>query len=406
MNRTPVLLLALAFGFALGLPALHAGDDDGQSRREKYRRLVERFDRDGDGRLSREERAAMREFLEELRGRDDQPDVPQTIDVETSQLYKIKPGAFKVKRADDDKGLHDPDRDKRIPLRITWPEGEGPFPLIVFCHGALGSKSGAEPLVTHWASHGYIVIQPTFGDSVSLMTEEEKRQVRSIQSLLNSPRVLKQWDQRPRDVSHVLDSLDELEKQFPGIRGRIDREKIAVAGHSYGAHTTMLLAGMRPVHPFSRKTVSFRDARIKAFIAISPQGPGKSLKEASYQSMTGPMLMITGDNDGSPMRGKENLAGDWRRKAYEYAPAGDTYLLWIKDAHHGFGGINGNARWPGAGPNAPDQVLTIKSTCLAFFDAYVQENKEARAYLASDTIEKETKQAATIEKKTEAEGED
>jgi hypothetical protein len=111
------------------------------------------------------------------------------------------------------------------------------------------------------------------------------------------------------------------------------------------------------------------------------------------------MLMITGDNDGSPMRGKEDLGGDWRRKAFDCVRPGDMYLLWVENAYHGFGGINGNQGWPGAGPNAPDQVLAIRTTCLAFFDAYLHDNKEAQAYLTSGTLAAETREAAAIEHK-------
>jgi predicted dienelactone hydrolase len=160
--------------------------------------------------------------------------------------------------------LRDTQRDKVIPLRITWPKADGPHPLIVFCHGALGSKDGGDPMANHWASHGYVVIRPTFGDSISLMSDEQKKHVRSIIGLLNSPHVGKQWDQRPKDVKRVLNSLSSLEKNVEGLAGKIDAKRIAVAGHSYGAHTTMLLSGMQLEHKLLGKFETFGDKRIKA----------------------------------------------------------------------------------------------------------------------------------------------
>jgi len=142
-------------------------DNDRSSRRE---RLIQRFDTDGDGRLDREERRRARAFVKQLRQRHRENEaIPQTVVPGTTDLYKLKTGPYTVESRQSFE-LRDPRRDKIIPLRITWPNARGPHPLIVFCHGALGSKDAGQPLVQHWASHGYVVIQPTFGDSMSLMS--------------------------------------------------------------------------------------------------------------------------------------------------------------------------------------------------------------------------------------------
>lgn len=208
--------------------------------------------------------------------------------------------------------------------------------------------------------------------------------------------MLSQWDDRPRDVKFILDSLDVIEQEVDGLSGRIDRERVGVAGHSFGAHTTMMLSGLQLRHPRLEHVENFHDERIDAAIAISPQGPGQSITRDSYTQMVGPMLMITGDHDGTPIKGREDKAGAWRRKAFEYAPAGDMYLLWIDGAHHGFGGINGEMNWPGAGPIAPDHVLFVKSTTLALFDAFLRDDDDAKAYLNSDQLAKETDGKATL----------
>jgi len=345
-------------------------------------KLLERFDTDGDGQLSAAERERAKKLVEEIGKRKGDEDRPQTIFAGKTDLYKVESGPDEVDVVETFL-LHDDTRNKDIPLRLTVPKSDGKHPLIIFCHGALGSKDGYQPLATHWASHGYVVIQPTFDDSISQMTEEEKKKVTSIVGLLNGPQVNKAWDQRPKDVHYVIDSLDLLEKKIPQLAGKIDRARIGVGGHSYGAHTSMLISGMLLRHPALREPPDFHDDRVKAIVMISPQGTGLTVNEESYKSMRGPILMITGDNDGSPRRGDEGKAGPWRKEAYDGCPPGDKYLLWVKDAHHGFGGIAGRSPFPGSGPGAPDQVILIQSTGLAFWDAYLRGDGTAMAYLAN-----------------------
>src|SRR4029077_19202514 len=64
--------------------------------------------------------------------------------------------------------LKDVKRSKEVQLRVHFPGGNGPFPLIVWSHGAGGSKDNYLTLMEHWASHGYITIQPTHSDSPAL----------------------------------------------------------------------------------------------------------------------------------------------------------------------------------------------------------------------------------------------
>ena len=365
------------------------------AQRGKLKQLIEKFDEDGDGRLSLSERAAARKYIQELAGAKKTKTIPQKLFPGKAKLYKLEQGPYKfgvVETFD----LKVPARKKTLPLRITYPLEQNKYPLIVWCHGALGSKDGNQPLVEHWVSHGYVVIQPTFGDSISLMTQDEKKKVKSIISLVNSPRVISQWDDRPQDVSHLLDSLDLLEEKIPALKGKIDHKKLGIAGHSFGAHTTMMICGMKLFNPFTGKPASYADDRFTAAVMISPQGLTKSVTKESYTEMKIPSLMITGDNDGSPMKGKENKAGEWRKKAFDLVPAGDKYLLWVKDAYHGFGGISGNKSFAGSGPISEDQVSIVKSTALAFFDAYLKQNQTARDYLHSSQLEKETGGAGEI----------
>ncbi len=53
--------------------------------------------------------------------------------------YKLEPGPFKVQTIKE-LVLRAEKQKKDLQLRINRPDGKGPFPIIVFSHGARGSK--------------------------------------------------------------------------------------------------------------------------------------------------------------------------------------------------------------------------------------------------------------------------
>ena len=46
-----------------------------------------------------------------------------------------------------------------------------------------------------------------------------------------------------RAVHFVIDQLDSLNKNDEHLKNKLDLKNIGLAGHSFGAHTTMLVAG-------------------------------------------------------------------------------------------------------------------------------------------------------------------
>ena len=91
---------------------------------------------------------------------------------------------------------------------------------------------------------------------------------------------------------------------------------------------------------------------------------------------------MTGSADGSTRTGQP---AEWRRKPYELSPSGDKYLVWVDGLDHGYGGITGWNFNPKNKPN-PDHVRYTKIITTAFWDAYLNESSEARAYLESDKL--------------------
>ena len=276
--------------------------------------------------------------------------------------------------------LHDDKREKDLQLRVTYPRGGGRHPLIVWSHGAGGSKDNYQPLVTHWASHGYVVIQPTHSDSRAL---DVKR---------GDATRFQDWPSRPADVSFVLDSLDALEKQVPALAGHIERSAIGVGGHSFGANTAQLIGGAKAFPARSRIERNFADTRVAAVMLLSGQGIGEMLRKESWQDLRRPMFVMTGSADGPTRTGQP---AEWRKQPYELSPPGDKYLVWVEGLDHGFGGITGVSLNPRNKPNA-DHVAWTRYVTLAFWESYLRQHDAARAWLRSDGLATMSRGAATV----------
>lgn len=269
-------------------------------------------------------------------------------------------------------------RNKTIPLRITWPQGSEPCPVVIFSHGATGSRDGYLPLTELWARHGYICIQPTHEDSWKVMPQAQRSDMRNA---------FKHWDSRLADIECVLSSLEAIAELDPSLKGRMDRSRLALAGHSFGAYTCMLLGGATVLQDDHRQEFRTRHA-IKALLLLSQQGPGKGpagvLDSESWKAIDTPAMLVTGGNDQSLFPPREPA---WRLETFEHWRAsGDAYLLYLRDTDHGFGGITGLSPFLGAGPPNPLHVSIVAHTSLAFLDAYVLGDSAAQAYLTAGPL--------------------
>lgn len=271
---------------------------------------------------------------------------------------------------------------RKLLIRVTWPKTDGPRPVIVWSHGMYGSRDAYDPLVWTWAAAGYVIIQPTHGDSISLMTAEQRRE------LLRSPNLdnIGSWQDRPREIGLVFDAFAKIESAIDGLEGMIDPKRAGIGGHSFGSHTAQMTAGMKVAgigHP---------EARARAFLAISPSGVSPGVPAAALAAMRGPMMMITGTHDG----GRKDQDAKWRLGAWEALAPGQKWLVWIEGAYHNFGGISGATadRMPAAlrgmgsmgGPNAKRLAL-VQSATLAYWDATLKGDSAARKYLQDKALE-------------------
>ncbi len=289
------------------------------------------------------------------------------------------PGPYQVSQKYFD--WSDPARQRPVPVKMYIPQGApGPWPVVVFSHGLGGSRDGFGYLAKHWASHGYLVVHPQhLGSDSSLWQDVPKpvgwwnmwRAAREPQNLLN----------RPQDVSFVIDRLQELNRGGP-LSGRLDLGRLAVAGHSFGALTSLLIAGQVLSGP--RGTLSLADPRPRAFIALSPPvlrqegGHGRS-----YANIALPGLHMSGSRDETRLG---VTAADERRIPYDRIRLADQYLMFFDGADHR--SFLGHPAGPDRPQRDPRFQQLIKMSTSAFLDAYLKNDPEAKAWLRGPGVKK------------------
>ncbi|WP_367125010.1 alpha/beta hydrolase family protein [Streptomyces phytohabitans] len=239
--------------------------------------------------------------------------------------------------------LPTPDRAVDLRLRVSAPVTGDRLPVLLLSHGQgmshhLSSLHGYAPLVDHWAAHGFAVIQPTHLSS------------RTLDLGPDVPGGPLHWRSRAEDMTRVLDRLDEIEDAVPQLRGRLDRDRVAVAGHSMGGHTAALLLGARLTDPDDGTEVDLTEPRIKAGVLLAAPGRGGDalseftatewpfFRTTDFSRMAAPTLVVAGDADDSAHL---SVAGpEWHADPYALAPGPKT-LLTLYGAEHGLGGISG-----------------------------------------------------------------
>jgi predicted dienelactone hydrolase len=311
--------------------------------------------------------------------------------------YKLIVGPYEVAEVEE-LILRDAKRGKSLPVRILYPTGTGPFPVVIFSHGAGASKECCGDLTRHWAGYGYVVLQPTHADSVRLHHQQGgNTDLRgTIGGALRTPSA---WANRARDISFLLDSLGELERRVPPLKGRMDTSRIGVGGHSLGAYTAQLIGGATVDMP-DAPSASFADPRANAILVLSGQGHGQQgLTEHSWEKITRPTMTMTGSLDG----GAGGQGPKWKKEPFDYSPPGDKYHIFIEGARHisfigPFAGALASAR-VGSGADQEKIFSYVQIATTAFWDAYLKADAKAKAYLQSDALETYSRGAVKLYRK-------
>jgi len=307
---------------------------------------------------------------------------PAPTDALAAGGYKLGDGPHPVIEVSD-LALHDTRRNKDLHVRVFYPQDAGPFPVIVFSHGAGGSQACCDSLTRHWATYGYVTLQPTHDDSVSQRRSSGESEVHFLSGVRDALKNPAFWQSRPEDISFLLDSLSALQNRIPELAGKLDEQHIGVGGHSMGAFTADAIAGARvdlPQHPGT----SFADSRVRAALLLSPQGPGEfGLNDHSWDLISIPFMSMTGSLDQAANR----EGPEWKKIPFDRCEPGDKYHLFIEGANH-MSFISGRTLLPGRAAQGEMILGYTNSASLAFWDAYLKADPAAKTYLRSDALPK------------------
>lgn len=217
------------------------------------------------------------------------------------------------------------------------PRAPGRFPLLVFSHGFTASGPAYRPLLREWARRGYVVAAPTFPLS---------------NGAAPGGATLNDTFNQPGDVSFVIDSIERLSRRDRTWTGFVDADRVAAAGHSLGAVTTLL----------ATYNTCCADRRIRAAVPIS----GILVPAPDSRFFTGrvaPLLLVHGDRD-------ETVPFSGSAKAFSEAPP-PKFLLTLVGAPH----------TPFADPRWNRPLVTVVGD---FLDGYLKHRPGAVARMRSD----------------------
>jgi dienelactone hydrolase len=267
----------------------------------------------------------------------------------TSQVISVRPVTLPA-----------PARGMDIQVRITAPTTGTDLPVIVFAHGFGQSMTAADPLVDYWTAAGFVVVQPTFLDSVAFGLPPV------------DPRYPTIWRTRIDDLGQVIDELETIIAAVPGLHGRVDTDRLAAAGHSWGGQSVGMLLGARVLDADGQPGEDRTDKRVKAGVLLSTTGIARgdlapfaqenfAFMSPDFTRLDTPSIVVAGDHDQSAL---STRGPDWFTDVYHLSP-GARHLVTLHGGEHSLGGIQDYSS-TATTDESPERVDLVRRTTTAF----------------------------------------
>jgi chlorophyllase len=242
------------------------------------------------------------------------------------------------------------------PVRLTAPSTSGTYPIVQFQHGFLSDRRAYDEILTHLASHGFVVVAPQMypSDGVPLGKEgapEEAQDARRVA----------QWAQQA--AATLMGSA-------------ADPRPLGIAGHSRGGKVTWWLTAQEQ-YP------------ARAIVGVDPvDGKGGPLLSAQPQALpapleTAPPSLILGMELG----GSCAPVGDNFQHFFDLTTPPSVLLL-VKGQGHG-DMLDADTNTGGLCAEGPDKAETRRVTggaMAAFFRWRLQDDDSARVFLQSSIL--------------------
>ncbi|ERN40464.1 putative dienelactone hydrolase [Rubidibacter lacunae KORDI 51-2] len=312
-------------------------------------------------------------------------------------------------RQDGDRGvvadkvvLRDESRDREFYVLTYRPQRwrNGETPVVVMSHGLASNPESFDRHARFLASHGYFVAVPQHPGSDSIQAQALLGGYSRVVYELN------EFIDRPADVSFVLDELERRNASEFG--GRLNLERVAAFGHSFGGYTVLALGGATinfdqldidcgpsfgpnvslllqcRALDLPREEYDFRDPRIAAVAALNPV-MGVILGRTGLEKVQTPVVIFSGSYDPATPAALEQIS------TFSFFPETvPSYLGLIEgQAHVDLSEVDaGVAEAIEAAPfvtlPSPDLLDNYThSMSLAFLEVHLLDNQGFLSYLSS-----------------------
>jgi dienelactone hydrolase len=264
-----------------------------------------------------------------------------------------------------------------LQVRVSAPADGDRLPVVVFSHGFGQSGDAYGPLVDAWVRAGFVVVQPTHLDSRSLGLDP------------GDPRTPTIWRSRVDDLHAVIGHLMLVEAAVPGLHERLDHDRVAIAGHSWGAQSASMLLGARLLDADGEPGEDLTNRTVSAGVLLAVPGLGADLTpfarehfpfmHPSFETMTTPSLVVAGDHDQSPLTER---GPDWFTDAHRHSPR-STVLLAVTGGEHSLGGVAGEGLAENTDEN-PARLALVQRVTTAFLRNAFGEHDDAWATVRTE----------------------
>jgi predicted dienelactone hydrolase len=268
----------------------------------------------------------------------------------------------------------------RTTLALNGKVAAGRYPVVVFSHGATGSGLTSAFVTETLARHGFIVAAVDHTDEVYLVRIVNdpalaKQQGVAVKALAYAAKVRNEYlgddalkyrsklSYRPAQIRATIDLL--LGRSSP-FAGHVNADKVGVMGHSFGAWTTMVVAG---------GIKKYADPRVDAAVTLSAPVNGTVFSPQEVEGIKTPMMMMFGSTE--VLQGR----GDDRTHFYDHL-GGSRYMVEIEDAVHTT--FSGGIRYehPSVqGYLGDENRAAITRYAIAMMGYYLKGDARARAQL-------------------------